>query len=76
MQSYRDSAYLLHFSPYRDNSVLAHLLTETNGKVSFIVSGMTAKKSNKRALLQPYRHLQIVYTLKSGLSKLALSIYP
>ncbi len=71
MPFYRDSAYLLHLSPYRDNSVLAHLLTETNGKVSFIVSGMAAKKSNKRALLQPYRHLQIAYTLKSGLSKLS-----
>ncbi len=70
MQFYRDNAYLLHLSPYRDNSVLAHLLTKTNGKVSFIVNGMTAKKSNKRALLQPYRHLQTAYTLKSGLSKL------
>ncbi len=71
MPFYRDKAYLLHLSPYRDNSVLAHLLTKTNGKVSFIVNGMTAKQSNKRALLQPYRHLQIAYQLKSGLSKLS-----
>lgn len=80
MQIDKDLAYLLHCTPYRENSVLAHLLTETHGKVSFVVSGMksTGGKSTKtssarlgkRALLQPCRPLLIAYQLKSNLSKL------
>lgn len=70
MQIFRDKAFLLHLVPYRDNSVLAHLLTQKNGKVSFVVGGMKSKKSNKRAVLQSYRQLQVDYTLKPGLSAL------
>lgn len=66
----KDIAYFLHQTPYRDNSALVHLLTRENGKVSFIVGGLKAKKHGKRAFLQPCRLLQIDYQLKSQLSKL------
>lgn len=66
----QDCAYFLHQTPYRDNSALVHLLTHQHGKISFIVSGLKAKKNAKRPFLQPCRQLTISYQLKSGLSKL------
>lgn len=70
MRIENDLAYVLHCRPYRDSSVLAHLLTQQQGKVSYIVSGMKNPKSPKRALLQPCRPLRISYTLKANLSTL------
>ncbi len=66
----KDTAYFLHQTPYRDNSALVHLFTQANGKVSFIVQGLQAKKNKKKAFLQPCRRLCIDYQLKSQLSKL------
>ncbi len=66
----KDMAYFLHQTPYRDNSALVHLFTQANGKVSFIVQGLQAKKHKKKAFLQPCRRLSINYQLKSQLSKL------
>ncbi|MGY0400211.1 MAG: DNA repair protein RecO [Ostreibacterium sp.] len=73
----KDSGYLLHTIPYRENSALAHILTASQGSMSFIVNGINIKnsktranKSNKQALLQPCRHLRISYQMKDNLSKL------
>ncbi len=66
----KDTAYFLHQIPYRDNSAIAHLLTREHGKVSFIVSGLKAKKHAKRPFLLPCRKLAIEYQLKNNLSKL------
>lgn len=65
-----DFAYVLHCSPFRDNSVIAHLLTQQQGKVSYIISGIKSPKSSKRALLQPCRKLSVSYTLKTNFSQL------
>lgn len=65
-----DSAYVLHCSPYRDNSAIVHLFTQQNGKVSYMVNGIKNAKSPKRALLQPCRKLTISYTLKANLSSI------
>lgn len=70
MRINNDSAYVLHCSPYRDNSVVAHLFTLQHGKVSYIVNGIKNAKSPKRALLQPCRKLNISYTLKTNLSSI------
>lgn len=76
MQVEKDRAYFLHAKPYRDSSLLAHLLTQQHGKVSFIVSGAKsagrgkAAKNAKTALLQPCRPLVLSYQLKNGLSKI------
>lgn len=66
----KDKAYFLHQAPYRDNSALVQLFTQKNGKVSFIINGITSKKNTKKAFLQPCRELTISYQLKPGLSKL------
>ncbi|PIE45740.1 MAG: DNA repair protein RecO [Gammaproteobacteria bacterium] len=67
-----DYAYLLHRVPYRDQSVLAHFLTQANGKVSAVINGIKSTKNNRRALLQSTRQLRVSYTLKPGLSRLTL----
>ncbi len=71
----KDTAYLLHSKPYRENSLLAYVLTEQHGKVSFVVNGVkstragkSCKQSSKTALLQPCRPLTLSYRLKDGLS--------
>ncbi|PID62840.1 MAG: DNA repair protein RecO [Gammaproteobacteria bacterium] len=66
----QDSAYFLHQTPYRDNSAIVHLLSRQHGKLSFIVSGLKAKKNAKRPFLQPCRRLVIDYQLRTGLCKL------
>ncbi len=65
-----DCAYFLHQTPYRENSAIAPFLTRQNGKVSFIVTGLKAKRNAKRPFLQPCRLLCLNYQLRSGLSKL------
>lgn len=73
----KDTAYLLHTKPYRENSLLAYLFTQQHGKVSFIVNGIKSAKAgkasgqaSKSALLQPCRPMRLSYQLKDGLSKI------
>jgi|GEM_PF-4831094 len=66
----QDLAYLLRSQPYRDNSLLVQCLTESQGKVSFIVNGLKSKRFNKRSLLQPCRPIVIHYLLKDRLSRI------
>lgn len=70
MSSTQDVAYFLHQTPFRDNSAIVHCLTQKNGKVSFLISGLKAKKNPRRPFLQPCQRLTLDYQLKTGLSKL------
>ncbi len=73
----KDTAYFLHSKPYRENSLIAYLLTQKNGKVSFIIGGVKSTRqgksmrSPKAALLQPCRPIAVSYQLKNGLSKIS-----
>ncbi len=72
----KDKAYFLHSKPYRENSLIAYLFTQKNGKVSFIIGGVKSTRqgkstrSPKTALLQPCRPITVSYQLKNGLSKI------
>ncbi len=73
----KDKAYFLHSKPFRENSAIVKLLTQSHGLVDFLVSGIKPRKSkltsvSKSALLQPGQPLLIDYQLKDNLSKLIL----
>lgn len=73
MRIEKDKAYLLHTTAYRDRSRLAYILTQQQGKVSFIVSAKSSSKPSRLSklnILQPCRPIQLSYQLKNGLSKI------
>lgn len=73
MKVHQDRAYFLHSRPFRENSLIAQLLTESHGLVNFLISGIKPKQktgASKGALLQPCHTLCIDYQLKDNLSKL------
>lgn len=53
--SYKSRAIVLHTMKYGDSAMIAHMLTEEFGRVSFMVQGARGKKgrTSKAALLQP-----------------------
>ena len=52
-------AYLLHSRPYRENSAIVEILTQESGRVTAVARLGSGKKSNKRAILQPFQRLSI-----------------
>ncbi|MCO4799057.1 MAG: DNA repair protein RecO [Colwelliaceae bacterium] len=70
MKELEQNAFLLHSRPFRDNQVIAEFLTELNGKISAIVYVSTSVKSNKKALLQPFTPLTVVFKGQGNLKTL------
>ncbi|EKE67911.1 DNA repair protein RecO [Gallaecimonas xiamenensis] len=52
-------AYVLHRRPYLDDAALAELLLEDDSRAGAVVRGMAAKKSHKRAAMQPFVLLEL-----------------
>ncbi|WP_115719577.1 DNA repair protein RecO [Gallaecimonas mangrovi] len=53
------AAYVLHRRPYLDDAALAELLLADDSRVGAVVRGMAAKKSHKRAAMQPFVELEL-----------------
>lgn len=55
MKSYKGRGVVLHTFKYGDKSMVAHLLTDVGGRVSFMVQGVRSQKGkgSKAALFQP-----------------------
>jgi len=64
-------AYLLHARPYQDHNYIVELLTEHDGKVSAIAYTGKGIKNNKKALLQPFRKLNVVLKGRNKLKNLS-----
>ena len=67
--------YILHQRPYRDSSLLLEAFTCNYGRVSLVSKGGRSSKSDKRALLQPFRSLVISWSGRGDLYTLT-SIEP
>ncbi|WKE66426.1 DNA repair protein RecO [Gallaecimonas kandeliae] len=52
-------AYVLHRRPYLDDAALAELLLDDDSRAGAVVRGMAAKKSHKRAAMQPFVLLEL-----------------
>jgi len=66
----QQQAYLLHSRPYQDHNCIVELLTQHDGKVSAIAYTGSGIKNNKKALLQPFRLLNIVLKGRNTLKNL------
>ncbi|MEO5702596.1 MAG: DNA repair protein RecO [Gammaproteobacteria bacterium] len=53
------AAYVLHYRPYRDTSVLLEVYTRDHGRVSLVAKGVRTAKSRMQGQLQPFRPLLI-----------------
>ena len=65
-------AWVLHYRPYKETSVIADLLTAESGKVSVVASGIRQqnRKGRPRTPLQPFTQLQVSWRGRSELKKL------
>ncbi|MBL4899570.1 MAG: DNA repair protein RecO [Colwellia sp.] len=54
-------AFVIHVRPFQENQLLVELLTEYDGKVSALVYVGQSKRSIKKALLQPFLPLTVVF---------------
>jgi len=64
------TAFLLHSRPFQENTLLVELLTE-EGKVPAVVYVSESKKSNKKALLQPFTPLNVTIRGQNQLKKMS-----
>lgn len=63
-------AYVLHARDYRDSSMIVDCLTPEFGRVSLVAKSAKGGRSNKRALLQPFRSLLISWQGRGSLQNL------
>jgi DNA repair protein RecO (recombination protein O) len=61
------SAYVLHYRPYRDTSIIAELFTAEYGRISVVARGARGGRSQLKGLLQPFIPIWIRFTGKSDL---------
>lgn len=64
------TAFLLHSRPFQENTQLVELLTE-EGKIAAVVYVSDSKKSNKKALLQPFTPLLVTIRGQNQLKKMS-----
>ena len=53
------AAYLIHTRALGENSLIAELITETNGRITVVANGAKRKKSLTKSMLQPFRPLLV-----------------
>ena len=63
-------AYILHYRPYRETSMLLDVFSRDHGRVSLIARGIKQKRNGAALLLQPYQKLLISWSGKSELMTL------
>lgn len=63
-------AYVLHARDYRDSSMIVDFLTPEYGRVSLVVKGAKGSRSNRRALVQPFRSLLLSWQGRGSLQNL------
>ena len=64
------AAYILRTRKYRETSLIAEVLTQDLGKVSFLAKGVRKAKSTTAGLLQPFIPLSISFVGKAELKTL------
>lgn len=58
-------AIAIHWVRYGDNAAVAHFFTRLHGYQSFMVQGLSTKRSSKRQLLQPLSLLEADYRIQA-----------
>ncbi len=60
-------AYVLHRRPYQDDAALAELLLDNDSRAGAVVRGLGARKTDKRAAMQPFVCLELTLAGKGEL---------
>lgn len=63
-------AYILHYRPYRETSLLLDLFSQDHGRIALVSRGTRKSRSPTKALLQPFNPLLISFQGKSELMNL------
>ena len=64
-------AFILHARPYQESSAILDVFSREEGRISILAKGIRRKNSQaKKAILQPFRRLNLSYTGKSDLKTL------
>jgi len=63
-------AFVLHYRPYRETSLLVDLLTRDHGRIALISRGIRKNHSPLKALLQPFNSLFVSWQGKTELMTL------
>ncbi|MCF6193983.1 MAG: DNA repair protein RecO [Kangiellaceae bacterium] len=71
MQKILSESYLLHTQPFKETSLILRMFGKHQGRFSLVAKGVKRKPSQSiRAILQPFRLLQVEFTGKSELKTL------
>lgn len=63
-------AYLLHYRPFRDSSLLLDVFSRDHGKLALVARGARSNKSRLKGLLRPFMPLRMSWLLRSDLGTL------
>jgi DNA repair protein RecO (recombination protein O) len=66
-------AYVLHYRPYRETSLLVDLLTQYEGRICVIAKGARRPKSPFKGLLQPFISLEAAWVGRGDLPTLRVA---
>ncbi len=65
-----ESAFLLHFTPYRETSLVVDLFTRGHGRVAAVAKGAKRPRSALRAVLMQFQPLTVTFSGRSELRTL------
>lgn len=63
-------AFLLHYRPFRDTSLLLDVLSRDHGKVALVARGARSAKSRLKGILRPFMPLTLSWFMRSDLGTL------
>lgn len=62
--------YILHQRPYRETSLIVEVFSRDHGRVSLVARGAKRRRSPQRFVLQPFRRLNMAWTMRSEMGTL------
>ncbi|MDJ0939262.1 MAG: DNA repair protein RecO [Woeseiaceae bacterium] len=65
-----EPAFLLHYRPFRDSSLLLDVLSRDHGKLALVARGARQAKSRLKGVLRPFLPLRLSWLLRSDLGTL------
>jgi len=66
----QEPAWLLHYRPFRDTSLIIDVLSREHGRLSLVARGSRSAKSRLRGILRPFLPLQMSWVIRSDLGTL------
>jgi len=65
---YLQRSFILHSYPYKENSLIANILTYEKGRIDVLAKGVKNSKKGIFNLLQPFQQVALSYSYKNNLS--------